>query len=345
MALGNTNISIATVQGAIGVYSTSSLGALIAKAKTGGTGGYAFYIYETRASNGNRYDGYLISGAEPHWNMWSNKIPAEWDYTSGNMELRLKRNPLNQNGGYDFRLHDFRGYDHAAVRPTLSPAASYTFTGGVGEISWLMHFHQIALPTPDITHILAKVTIGAQVKYKLVALSDISDSTPEVAAQTLSFTGVSETSGSIQLYASNSISQQIATLTNIVDTKSFTIVHAAQFAYLSRGVAMPDGYPDYNASATIIVPTGTGNIEIAAGTTSLSGITIRVIGSSSSYSTLAFDLYLSMTGESDVYVGTYYVPVSSTPIATDLQSIGVTLNSATAAGDALAFKALNVSVF
>ena len=118
MALGQTNISIALVQQAIGVYSTSSLGALIAKAKTGGVGGYAFYIYETKDSNGNRYDGVLIPGAEPHWNMYSNKIPAEWFNDAGNgntLNLRLRRNILNSKGGYDFRLHDFRGYEYSSV--------------------------------------------------------------------------------------------------------------------------------------------------------------------------------------------------------------------------------------
>ena len=139
MALGNENISVSLVQSTIGVYSTSSVGGLIAKAKVGGVGwtytdeyGHtitippmAFFIYETRDANWNRYDGVLIPGAEPHWNMYSNKIPAEWfnDAGAGNvLNLRLKRNALNANGGYDFRLHDFRGYEHdinAAEKPNL----------------------------------------------------------------------------------------------------------------------------------------------------------------------------------------------------------------------------------
>ena len=123
MALSNTNISIAVVQNAIGVHSTSSLGALIALAQSGGVGGYAFYINETYGSTGRR-DGYLIAGAKPYWNMYSPKIPAEWfcNPTGFVLDLRLKRNALNENGGYDFRLHDFREYEHdinVAEKPDL----------------------------------------------------------------------------------------------------------------------------------------------------------------------------------------------------------------------------------
>ena len=33
--------------------------------------------------------------------MWSNKIPAEWNDDTGDLSLRLKRNALNLNGGYE----------------------------------------------------------------------------------------------------------------------------------------------------------------------------------------------------------------------------------------------------
>ena len=77
MALADNNISVSVVQNAIGVFSTSSVGGLIAKALSGGVGGYAFYINETYGTTGRR-DGVIIPSAKPHWNMYSNKIPAEW---------------------------------------------------------------------------------------------------------------------------------------------------------------------------------------------------------------------------------------------------------------------------
>lgn len=356
MALGQNNISITLIQNTLSVYSTGNLVALVGMAATGGNGSiiigydvddnpiyspFAFRMYENRASNGNVYDGYLISGARPYWNIWSNKIPAEWDYSNGPMELRLKRNVLNSNGGYDVRQHDFRGYDHSAVQPQLSVASSFNFTGGVGDISWLAHFHQIALPV-DITHILAKVTIGAQVKTYNMPLADIIDSTPEIQGYSLHFTGVSETSGTLQLFASNAQGTEVATLGNIVSTKNFTINHLAQYAYLARGVAAPYD-PDMLVVGNITVPSGTGNIQIAAGTTELTGITIRITAMSQIYDTVWFDIYLQQTGVADKYVGSYNVGAGDPAVNTDLQDIAVTLNAAVAAGDNLGFVITNMS--
>lgn len=124
MALGINNISIGLVQDTINVHSTSSLGGLVSLAQSGGFGGYAFYINETYGSTGYR-NGYLIAEAKPYWNMYSPKIPAEWFCNAGEgfrLDLRLRRNVLNGNGGYDFRLHDFRGYVHdpnTAEKPDL----------------------------------------------------------------------------------------------------------------------------------------------------------------------------------------------------------------------------------
>lgn len=165
MALGNTNISIGLVQSTIGVSSTGSLGGLIAKASTGGVGGYAFYIYETRGDNDNRYDGALIQGAKPHWNMYSNKIPAEWynDAGGGNvLNLRLKRNPNNANGGYDFRLHDFRGYEQSGVlhsKPDLWVTDLEVWEGATAEVTARFFSNYIDLSTASrsggaLTHYL-----------------------------------------------------------------------------------------------------------------------------------------------------------------------------------------------
>lgn len=166
MALGQNNISISLVQQTIGVYSTSSLGALIAKAKTVGVGGYAFKIYETRSLDSNNvYDGTLIRGEKPHWNMYSNKIPAEWfnDAGAGNvLNLRLKRNALNANGGYDFRLHDFRGYENSAVihpKPNLWITDLAVWEGASAEVTARFFSNFIDLSTANrsggaLTHYL-----------------------------------------------------------------------------------------------------------------------------------------------------------------------------------------------
>lgn len=171
MALGNNNISVALVQSTIGVSSTSSVGGLIAKASIGGNGsgilGYdsAFKIYETRSLNSNVYDGTLISGAEPHWNLYSNKIPAEWfnDAENGNtLNLRLRRNASNPNGGYDFRLHDFRGYEQSQSvhpKPNLWVTDLAVWEGDTAEVTARFFSNYIDLSTANrsggaLTHYL-----------------------------------------------------------------------------------------------------------------------------------------------------------------------------------------------
>lgn len=336
MALGTTNISVLLVQSTIGVFSTSSVGGLIAKAASGGVGGYAFYINETYETTGYR-NGYLIPEATPHWNIWSNKIPAEWDYLSGGgpIELRLKRNELNTNGGYDFRLHDFREYDHTAVQPELSVASSFNFVGNAGDVSWLTNFHQIALPI-DVTHILAKVTIGTQVKTLNMLLENIIDSSELIQGYSLSFTNVTQTSGTLQLFASNNQGVELATLENIVSTKNFTINLLPNFATLSRSVLSPYDQ-DIIITGSITIPTGTGNIQLAVGTTQLTGIRMRFIAQSTIYSQVNFDLYLQQTEESDKYVGNYNINAGDPALFTNISNISVILNSATAGGDNLGF--------
>lgn len=172
MALGQNNISIAAVKAAgVGVGS-NSLGDLVAKASIGGVAGYAFYIYETRASNGNRYDGYLIPNAKPYWNMWSNKIPARWFCDAGNnftLNLRLPRNAANPNGGYDFRLHDFRGYEHSDIvheMPVLMLGDLEVWEGQTIDVTARFDKKQLDLSEANrtggpITHYLLRFTIGS----------------------------------------------------------------------------------------------------------------------------------------------------------------------------------------
>lgn len=332
-ALGNTNISIGTVQSALGVYSTSSLGALIAKASIGGVGGYAFFIYETRDLNANQQDGYLIAGARPFWNIFSNKIPAEWDYSTGAMELRLKRNALNNNGGYDFRLHDFRGYDHSAIAPEFSTGGTYPVASGAVTISWLVLLHQLQLPAA-ITHILMEVTIGGVVNQVLMPVADLDEDAPVTMYDT-DFTGVTATSGSMQLYASNAASTKLATLTNIFPAATFNI--SPLYAYLIRmvGSVLASGI---SVTGVVTIPTGTGNIQYDDGTTSLTNIRIRITAESSIYTTCSFNLYFSQTGESDLLVGNYTeIAVADPAATTDLLNVHVTPTTPIAGGDALSF--------
>ena len=250
MALGQNNISIALVQQEIGVYSTSSLVALVAKAKTGGIGGtyidefgstiavppMAFYIDETYGSTGRR-DGYLISGAEPHWNMWSNKIPAEWNDDTGDLSLRLKRNALNLNGGYDVRLHDFRGYDHAAHTPSLVSTTAVDTLSGALSVGFSIYLSQVAFPI-NITHILARLTIGTYIKDKLIPISSLQNPntyTPVSFGYNVTGIDQSVTSGQIKFYGSNINSLLICTLdeffivaTGSGGTRPFTITHIVQ---------------------------------------------------------------------------------------------------------------------
>lgn len=221
MAVGQTNISIALVQQAIGVYSSNSLGALIAKAKVGGVGGYAFYIYETRASNGNRYDGVLIAGAEPHWNIWSRYIPAEWAPVSGVLILRLKRNALNPNGGYDFRLHDFRGYDHTALRPEISAPSTFYKPFGNATISFQIRLHQVLI---DHTHVLVAVTIGTQTKTVLLPKTAIEEGA-NITHYDVEFTNVStQSGGTIRAYSSTDAGTELVDLQNLFGIFSFELV-------------------------------------------------------------------------------------------------------------------------
>ena len=206
MALSQTNISVAVVQSAIGVFSTSSVGGLIAKALSGGVGGYAFYINETYGTTGRR-DGYLIPGAKPHWNMYSNKIPAEWFNDAGNgntLNLRMRRNALNSNGGYDFRLHDFRGYEHSAVthpKPNLWATGLAVWEGSSAEVTARFFSNYIDLST-------ANRSGGALTHYLLVFRRNSTDYTSAVIpidnsgvdVPTHTFTPASDTEITITVY-------------------------------------------------------------------------------------------------------------------------------------------------
>ena len=116
-----SNPNIVQVRNTLAVYGgltvdTRDLGTLCAKARTGGTGGYAFNIVE---NGGAINDGYLINGAEPCFNKWADKSPGEWVLPSSyenNVLLRLKRKFNGIRHGFD--LLDFALHDIEAPAPT-----------------------------------------------------------------------------------------------------------------------------------------------------------------------------------------------------------------------------------
>ena len=142
MALSTTNIYTELISNTIALAS-NDVGELVAKAKTGGSGGYAFSIVET---GGGVNDGYLFksysstetSFAEPYWSIWANNSPGEWVLPATStdpVEFRLKRDE----GGlkYCYRLGNFREYEHNSYAPL--PAGLYSTyakkTGGSVNVS------------------------------------------------------------------------------------------------------------------------------------------------------------------------------------------------------------------
>lgn len=119
MILPNTDISIMDVRNCLG-YSSTDLGTLIAKAKEGGTGGYAFQIKENGFSSTKL--GYLIDGSKPYWNIWSKSSPGRFEfYTDGSLKYRLRSNGSSDtiNPYYRFALGDFRNYNSNAPEPSV----------------------------------------------------------------------------------------------------------------------------------------------------------------------------------------------------------------------------------
>lgn len=131
-----SNPNIVQVRNTLAVYGgltvdTRDLGTLCAKAKTGGTGGYAFNIVE---NGGALNDGYLINGAEPCFNKWADKSPAEWVLPSSyenNVLLRLKRKFDGLRYGFD--LQDFALHDIEAPEPIPFGLAQTFNKGAAGS--------------------------------------------------------------------------------------------------------------------------------------------------------------------------------------------------------------------
>lgn len=118
-----SNPNVIMVRNTLAVYGgltvdTRDVGTLCAKARIGGTAGYAFKIAENGGS-----DGSLIAGAEPYWNVWSANQPGEWimnldlvDFTKSKIIHRL----AIYNERYGFDLYRFSGHDIGSKAPSLS---------------------------------------------------------------------------------------------------------------------------------------------------------------------------------------------------------------------------------
>jgi len=122
MSLPNSNISTTAVSQAIGLGS-HNVGTLCAKARSGGASGWAFRIKELGYSE---YDGVLIDGAQPYFNIWSACSPAEFAFVNNTIACRLKR---DANGKYCYRLGKFANYNHSAT------PLSFTGTGDTATYS------------------------------------------------------------------------------------------------------------------------------------------------------------------------------------------------------------------
>ena len=132
-----SNPNIVQVRNTLAVYGgltvdTRDLGTLCARARSGGTGGYAFSIVE---NGGALNDGYLINGAGPCFNKWADKSPGEWvlppSYESAVL-FRLKRKFDGLRYGFD--LQDFALHDIEAPEP-IPFGLTQTFNKGAAGSS------------------------------------------------------------------------------------------------------------------------------------------------------------------------------------------------------------------
>lgn len=131
-----SNPNIVQVRNTLAVYGglmvdTRDLGTLCARARSGGTGGYAFNIVE---NGGALNDGYLINGAEPCFSKWADKSPAEWVLPSSYESAVLFRLKRKFDGlRYGFDLQDFALHDIEAPEPIPFGLAQTFNKGAAGS--------------------------------------------------------------------------------------------------------------------------------------------------------------------------------------------------------------------
>lgn len=126
-------VTITDIKNTIGLNSTGLMD-LVSRARTGGVNGRAFNTVE---GGGTINDGYLIDGAAPFWNIWSNDQPGEWippTEVDGPLRLRLRRD--SGGGRYRAAMGDFRGYNQNASAPIPGGGeGNYVATGGTTTYS------------------------------------------------------------------------------------------------------------------------------------------------------------------------------------------------------------------
>ena len=260
MALPTTDITISLVKNTVGAP-TYALTDIIGNAKSGGSAGEAFDSA-----------GELISGAETYWNKFAAHIPGDWTLDGTDLKLRL---PVLDVVTFQHILGRFRQYNHNAPEArAIIPSEQSCFAGTI-NVAINADLGEWALPS-SITHLLIKVTIGATTKTLLLARADVwhDESGDPVEGNLIQFTGVSTgtTSGTVKVYGSNASSDELTDLTPWMTgetTFSFNIIHSSAYGTLSRTVG--ESLMMWRCRGQSQTHLGSGDIQIAAGTTKLDG--------------------------------------------------------------------------
>lgn len=247
MKLPNDKIGLTMVREAISGKS-NNIGVLITQSAIGGVFGRAFFIEDNAIANNGRVDGLMIPGAKPLWNIYSNRIPAEWIIDEGRLNLQLKRYPNPINGGYNYDIADFAGYNHDASIPEFTVHNSYTSVDGSLTISFSLDFKEMKFPE-SVTHILAEVQVGENKKDILAPLNAIISESELISAFECSFTNVYETNGAVQLWCSDSTGAKICTMGEPLNAdwstseskKIFSVSKITRYVQVSRSLGSDAG--------------------------------------------------------------------------------------------------------
>ncbi|MFI3323030.1 MAG: hypothetical protein R3Y50_11005 [Rikenellaceae bacterium] len=140
--LPTTNLKAVDIRDTIGSTS-NNLSHYCCKAKSGGSGGYAFNIVE---NGGTPDDGELIG--TPYFNIYSNEAPGEWTKSGTTLTYKLKRNSYGDitvddntftSSSYCFDLGSFAGYKHgsSAPYPSSSSKIQAVGTSSTGYTIWV----------------------------------------------------------------------------------------------------------------------------------------------------------------------------------------------------------------
>lgn len=114
-------------------YNNNNLGQLVAKAKEGGIGSYAFKIDENQSSVSSSYDkGELLENSYPYWNLYSRYSGGEF-YKKGNeLHYRLKK---DYGRDYVYQMGSFLNYNHTAQSPVIECQEDVFITANSGTYS------------------------------------------------------------------------------------------------------------------------------------------------------------------------------------------------------------------